>query len=253
MLGVLEIGDPALEVTGVGHRYGKTVALDDVSLSVAPGTFTVLLGVNGAGKTTLFSLITRLFATQAGEISICGASLSGTPSAALRALGVVFQSRALDANLTVAQNFIYQGALYGIGRRTALSRGRDLLDQIGLAERIDDKVGRLSGGQQRRVEIARALLHEPRLILCDEATVGLDVKSRTDIVATLHRLAAETGIGVLWTTHLIDEIEPDDPVYVLHKGSICAEGLASDIAGDGTLSDAFLALTRADTKPADAA
>ncbi|MEO1493010.1 MAG: ATP-binding cassette domain-containing protein [Pseudomonadota bacterium] len=251
MPGVLDgAAPPALSVAGVAHHYGRTVALDDVTLAVRPGTFTVLLGVNGAGKTTLFSLITRLFATQQGAISICGASLSETPSQALRSLGVVFQSRALDANLTVAQNMIYQGALYGIGRRTSLARGLALLDQIGLADRIDHKVGRLSGGQQRRVEIARALLHEPRLILCDEATVGLDVKSRTDIVATLHRLAAETGIGVLWTTHLIDEIEPDDPVYLLHKGRVCAHGSAAEIAqahgAGGSLSDAFLALTRAD-------
>ena len=169
---------------------------------------------------------------------------------ALARTGVVFQSRALDLSLTVAQNFRYQGALHGMAWRDVQPRMTTLLARIGLDDRAGDKVGRLSGGQLRRVEIARALLHDPHLLLCDEATVGLDVKSRADIVADVHRLAAEDGVGVLWTTHLIDEIWPDDPVIVLHKGCILARGpardLARDIAGDGTLQDAFLKLTGAD-------
>ncbi|MFK7944676.1 MAG: ATP-binding cassette domain-containing protein [Paracoccaceae bacterium] len=237
--------DP-LRISGVSHSYGTAKALQEVSLSVAPSTFTVLLGVNGAGKTTLFNLITRLFATQSGAIEIHGADLNQTPSKALAQMGVVFQSRALDASLTVAQNMIYQGALQGIGRRETLARAEVQLDRMGLAERMDDKAAKLSGGQQRRVEIARALIHRPRLMLCDEATVGLDVKSRTDIVADLHRMATEDGLGVLWTTHLIDEVAKTDPVYVLHKGAILAEGAASDVAGAQTLSDAFLALTGAE-------
>ncbi|MEL7470284.1 MAG: ATP-binding cassette domain-containing protein [Pseudomonadota bacterium] len=236
--------DP-LRVTGVSHSYGTARALSDVSLRVAPGTFTVLLGVNGAGKTTLFNLITRLFGTQTGEIEICGEDLNRAPSVALRRMGVVFQSRALDTSLTVAQNMIYQGALQGIGRRETLKRAEAALSAMDLADRMGDKAGRLSGGQQRRVEIARALLHRPQLILCDEATVGLDVKSRSDIVADLHRMAAQDGLGVLWTTHLIDEVALEDPVYVLHKGEILAEGPAAEIAGERTLSDAFLALTAA--------
>ena len=237
---------PALSIEGVSHSYGKARALADVSLDVHSGTFTVLLGVNGAGKTTLFNLITRLFGTQVGRISVCGHDLTTNPADALARLGVVFQSRALDGNLTVAQNLIYQGALYGIKRKAALTRGEALLGQIGMSDQMGAKVARLSGGQQRRVEIARALLHEPHLILCDEATVGLDVKSRTDIVADMHRLASEDGIGVLWTTHLIDEIAPDDPVHVLHQGAIRATGSAAEIAGGQSLSDAFLALTKRD-------
>ena len=234
-----------LQVQGVSHCYGAVQALTEVSLDVEPGTFTVLLGVNGAGKTTLFNLITRLFSTQAGSISIHGSDLNREPSHALAQMGVVFQSRALDASLTVAQNMIYQGALQGIGRRETLARARVTLERMGLVDRMDDKAGRLSGGQQRRVEIARALLHRPRLILCDEATVGLDVKSRAEIVADLHRMASEVGLGVLWTTHLIDEVAPDDPVYVLHRGEIIAQGSATEIANGGSLSDAFLALTGA--------
>ncbi|MEM7746393.1 MAG: ATP-binding cassette domain-containing protein [Pseudomonadota bacterium] len=237
--------DP-LVIDRVSHSYGKVKALSDVSLSVEAGSFTVLLGINGAGKTTLLNLITRLFATRDGSINVCGADLNLAPSQALARMGVVFQSRSLDANLTVAQNMIYQGALQGIPRRETLSRAEIFLTQLGLAERMGDKAGRLSGGQQRRVEIARALLHRPRLILCDEATVGLDVRSRSDIVADLHRMAAAEGLGVLWTTHLIDEVSPQDPVYVLHKGGVLAKGLAHEIAGEGTLSDAFLTLTGAE-------
>lgn len=235
-----------LSVRGVSHSYGAVKALEDVSLDVASGTFTVLLGVNGAGKTTLFNLITRLYATASGSIEICGHDLNKTPSAALAAMGVVFQSRALDPSLSVAENIIYQGALHGIPRRKALARGEAALAQMGLVDRIGDKAARLSGGQQRRVEIARALLHQPRLILCDEATVGLDVKSRTGIVADLHRMAAEQGLGVLWTTHLIDEVSPEDPVHVLHQGKLLAQGTAAELAGDRTLSDAFLDLTGAE-------
>ena len=236
---------PSLLVEDVSHHYGPRRALNDVSLSVEPGVFAALLGVNGAGKTTLFNLITRLFDTQKGRISVCGHDIRREPRRALARLGVVFQSRALDANLTVAQNLVYQGALHGIPRRDALARGSALLERIGMAERIGDKVGRLSGGQVRRVEIVRALLHSPDLVLCDEATVGLDVKSRADIVADLHALAAERGVGVLWATHLIDEIGAEDPVTVLHEGEVRACGTAAEIAGGGTLSNAFLALTAA--------
>ncbi|MEO0994025.1 MAG: ABC transporter ATP-binding protein [Pseudomonadota bacterium] len=236
--------EPApLAIEGVSHRYGSTEALRDVSLEAARGQFTVLLGVNGAGKTTLFNLITRLFGTQSGRITVGGVDLGRAPSDALAQMGVVFQSRALDTSLTVAQNMLYQGALHGLARRETLARAEALLGRMGLSERMHDKAGRLSGGQQRRVEIARALLHKPRLILCDEATVGLDVRSRADIVAEMHRLAADEGLGVLWTTHLIDEVAPEDPVYVLHKGAILASGSAAEIAGEQTLEAAFLALT----------
>ncbi|MBB95338.1 MAG: ABC transporter ATP-binding protein [Rhodobacteraceae bacterium] len=241
---------PALDVAGISHSYGARQALDDVSLTVPRGRFVALLGINGAGKSTLFNLITRLFVTRSGNISICGHPVRTEARAALARTGVVFQSRALDLSLTVAQNFRYQGALHGMAWRDVQPRMTTLLARIGLDDRAGDKVGRLSGGQLRRVEIARALLHDPHLLLCDEATVGLDVKSRADIVADVHRLAAEDGVGVLWTTHLIDEIWPDDPVIVLHKGCILARGpardLARDIAGDGTLQDAFLKLTGAD-------
>ncbi|MGR3802937.1 ABC transporter ATP-binding protein [Marinibacterium profundimaris] len=234
---------PALDVAGVSHSYGTRVALDDVSLRVPRGRFVALLGVNGAGKSTLFNLVTRLFVTRVGEISICGHPVERDARAALARTGVVFQSRALDASLTVAQNFRYQGALHGRAWGAVRPRMEALLDKIGMGDRAGDKVGRLSGGQVRRVEIARALLHSPALLLCDEATVGLDVKSRADIVADVHRLTAQEGVGVLWTTHLIDEIWPQDPVVVLHRGRVLARGPAAEIAGAQGLSEAFLEMT----------
>jgi ABC-2 type transport system ATP-binding protein len=233
----------ALRVAGVSHRYGRREALKGVSLEVPQGRFTALIGVNGAGKTTLFNLVTGLFSRQSGTIEVCGHDVGSAPRAALARLGVVFQSRALDANLTVAQNLAYQGALHGMRWRRARDRANALLSRMGLAERKREPVRALSGGQARRVEIAAALLHGPRLLLCDEATVGLDVASRRDIVADLHALAADEGVGVLWATHLIEEILPGDPVYVLHRGEVLAAGTAAGIAGAGTLSDAFLRLT----------
>ena len=235
-----------MEIQGVSHAFGSRRALNDVALRVSEGSFTALLGINGAGKTTLFNLITRLYDNTSGSIQVCGYDVRTDPRQALSRLGVVFQSRALDGTLTVAQNFAYAGALYGIPARECASRGAALLDRIGLADRIDDKVRNLSGGQQRRVEIARALLHQPRLLLCDEATVGLDIKSRADIVAEVHTLTEEQGVGVLWATHLIDEVSDTDNVVVLHNGDVLTAGAAAEVAGDRTLGDAFLAMTRAE-------
>src|SRR5437879_9133192 len=145
---------PALAIDGVSHHYGPRQALADVSLSIPPATFVVLLGLNGAGKSTLFSLVTRLFATQRGAIRIFGHDVARAPGEALRILGVVFQARTLDLDLSVMQNLTYHAALHGIGKREARARAADGLTRIGLADRTHDKVRDLSGGQMRRVEIA---------------------------------------------------------------------------------------------------
>lgn len=243
-------GDPspstdALRITGLSHRFGSVSALSDVSLSVPRGSFTALLGVNGAGKTTLFSLVTRLYSNVSGTIEVAGYDVRRQPAQAMARLGVVFQSRALDADLTVAQNLAYHAALHGIGRRAARDRIGHVLAQVDLESRAGDRVSALSGGQQRRAEIARALIHRPDLLLLDEATVGLDVKSRAEVLALTRRLIASEGVSALWATHIMDEIGPDDDLVILHKGRVLQAGRAASIAGPSGLTQTFLSLTGA--------
>jgi ABC-2 type transport system ATP-binding protein len=249
MHGMSQAEVPALAVDGVSHRYGTRQALADVGFAIAPGRFTVLLGLNGAGKSTLFSLITRLYGTQQGRIRIFGYDVSRTPGEALRVLGVVFQARTLDLDLSVMQNLTYHAALHGIGRGEAQARGHDVLTRIALTDRAGDKVRNLSGGQMRRVEIARALLHRPRLLILDEPTVGLDVRSRADILNHVRQLVAEQGVCVVWATHLIDEVAETDDVVVLHRGRILAHAPAPRLIADAGATDiggAFAQLTKID-------
>ena len=243
---------PALAVAHVSHAFGDTRALDDVSLSVRRGGFTVLLGLNGAGKSTLFALITRLYDNVTGEIRILGHDVRRHPSAALQRLGVVFQSRTLDTDLTLAQNLAYHAALHGIGSREARRRADEALRTVGLIERAGDKIRSLSGGQARRIEIARSLLHRPSLLLLDEPTVGLDIGSRESVLSIVRQLVEREGLGVLWATHLFDEVKPTDDVVVLHKGRVLFTGRVPDLlehTGTPTISAAFRAITK--TKSGD--
>jgi ABC-2 type transport system ATP-binding protein len=238
----------ALSIEDVSHSYGARKALDNVSFAVAAGSFTALLGLNGAGKSTLFSIITRLFGMQAGRIRIFGHDIRRQPGEALRAMGVVFQPRTLDLDLSVTQNLLYHAALHGIHRREARIRSEEALSRMGLVDRLGSKVRDLSGGQMRRLEIARALLHRPRLLLLDEATVGLDVKARAEILGHVRELVTEQGIGVLWATHLFDEIEPDDDLVILHQGRILARSKVACIVAKAKARDlhaAFVQLTEA--------
>lgn len=238
--------NPALEVDRVSHRYGARLALSDVGFTVPPSSFTVLLGLNGAGKSTLFSLITRLYAIRSGHIRIFGHDVGNEPGAALSKLGVVFQSRALDIDISVRQNLMYHAALHGIGSKRASELIVQVLDRVAMTDRSADRVGNLSIGQMRRIEIARALLHQPRLLLLDEPTVGLDIKARADILDHVRRLSIDQGIGVLWATHLIDEARGSDDVVVLHKGSVLARGAVDDVVhrtGGADLREAFNRLT----------
>ena len=245
---ISSIRPAALSVEAVSHAYGVRKVLHGVSLTVAQGQFTAVLGLNGAGKTTLLSLITRLFDTQSGGISVFGHRIDRAPGEALRRLGVVFQARTLDLDLSVMDNLLFHAALHGIGRREARRRADVALADVDLSKQARDKARNLSGGQMRRVEIARALLHEPRVLVLDEPTVGLDIASRQGIVSHVRRLVRERGVGVLWTTHLLDEIEPSDYVLILHQGRALAQGPAADViaaSGAETLRAAFAGLTEA--------
>ncbi len=237
---------PALLVSGVSQRFGDKTVLDNVSLTVQQGAFVVLLGLNGAGKSTLFSLVTRLYDNISGDILIRGFDIRRRPSQALQKLGVVFQSRTLDSDLSLLQNLRYHAALHGYSGRDAKRRAADALDAVGLSDRAHEKVRALSGGQARRVEIARSLMHRPDLLLLDEATVGLDVGSRESVVKIVRGLVDTRGLGVLWATHLMDEVKAGDQVVVLHLGKVLFAGSAPSFlaaTGESTVSGAFRAIT----------
>ena len=170
------------------------------------------------------------------------------PSQALSRIGVVFQQRTLDLDLSVTQNLRYHAALHGMAGSVAKKRIETELARLDLLERAKDKIRQLSGGQLRRVEIARALLHQPRLLLFDEATVGLDIDSRQAILDHMRALVREEGLALLWATHLIDEVGPDNRVVVLHEGRVLAKGRVEEVirqAGAGDIREAFTKLTKA--------
>ncbi|MDP9536752.1 ABC transporter ATP-binding protein [Pseudomonas protegens] len=236
----------ALEVSQLSFAYGPRQALDQVNLSLVPGRFAALLGPNGAGKSTLIALLTRLYDLQQGDIRVGGCSLRNAARAALRQLGVVFQQSTLDLDLSVEQNLHYHAALHGLSRRQGQARIDAELARQGLSERRRDSVRALNGGHRRRVEIARALLHEPRLLLLDEASAGLDPASRLALNRHIRQLCQEQRLSVLWTTHLLDEVQADDQLLILHQGRLVASGVAGTISQEqgGDLGTAFARLTQ---------
>ena len=222
----------ALEVSDVAFAYGSRQALQGVGFSVAPGSFAALLGPNGAGKSTLIALLTRLYDLQQGDIQVMGCSLRQQPREALRQLGVVFQQSTLDLDLSVEQNLRYHAALHGLAPRAAQVRIDEELARQQLIERRHDKVRALNGGHRRRVEIARALLHRPRLLLLDEASAGLDPASRLALNRHVRQLCRDDGLAVLWTTHLLDEVQASDQLLILNRGRLVAQGIAGQIGAD---------------------
>ena len=235
----------ALKVDAVSKSYGALKALDALSLRVEPGEFVALLGPNGAGKSTLFQLLTGLFVPDEGAIEVAGHDMRRDARAALAKLGVVFQQPTLDLDLSVVANLKFHARLHGMGGR-AKARIDDELARIGQAERAQDPARALSGGNRRKIELARALLYEPALVLMDEPTVGLDPGSRELLVDYVHKLCAERGMGVLWATHLVDEAERAHRVIVLHKGQRIAVDTPRALCEQtdtASLGAAFLALT----------
>ena len=233
-----------LTVNGLSFSYGTKTALDDVSLNVPPGRFCALLGPNGAGKSTLVSLLTRLLVAPQGDIHIAGHDLRVKPRLALAELGVVFQQPTLDLSLSVRQNLSYFAALHGLPRSEVPGRIDAALDRLDMKARGDEKARALNGGHRRRMELARALLHDPKVLLLDEPTVGLDAAARQAITDHVHDLA-DQGLCVLWATHLTDEVRDSDALLVLHQGQIIKQGVTGEIRRDQTLSNWFLSKTGA--------
>jgi len=237
-----------IEASNLSFRYGDKPVLKEVSFALTSGRFHALLGPNGAGKSTLFGLLTRLLALQQGDILLGGQSLKKQPAEAMRQIGVVFQQNALDLDLTVRKNPQYHAALHGWSRKEARTRGDRELERFNLLDRANDAVRQLNGGHRRRVEIARALLHEPSLLLLDEPTVGLDVASRKALNEHVRTLCEEEGLTALWATHLIEEVCGDDRILVLHRGQLLADDNGHAICeaeGNQGMTETFHSLTGA--------
>ena len=227
-------------------RYGSYAALRSLSLDLPAGQFVALLGPNGAGKSTLFQVLTGLFAADEGEVAVAGHSLRHAPTAALRHIGVVFQQISLDLDLSILRNLLFQADLHGLPRRTARERIEQGCVRLGLGADLGRKVRELSGGNRRKVELVRADLHRPAVLLMDEATVGLDPKSRQDLLGALHAGVRERGVCVLWATHWVEEALTADRVLVLHQGTLLADGTPAEVThalGGDTLEAGFIART----------
>ncbi|MZR14955.1 ATP-binding cassette domain-containing protein [Maritimibacter sp. DP07] len=235
-----------LAMKGVEKSYGAVKALDGVDLSLEESRFVGLLGPNGAGKSTLFQIIAGLFVPDAGEVSLFGLTHREDGPEIRRRMGVVFQARSVDLDMSIRANLRFHGRLFGLRGRALNARIDALAEQFGLAELVSRPVRTLSGGQQRKVEIARALINDPDLIIMDEPSAGLDTPSRRALVADIRKLAREQKVAVLWATHLVDEVEEADDVVMLVKGRVVAQGTPEALiaqSGADDLTDAYSSLT----------
>ena len=244
-----------LKVDQLTQRYGSKVALKALSFELPRGGFVALLGPNGAGKSTLFQVLTGLFAADEGDVEVAGFSMRHQARKALAHIGVVFQQQSLDLDLSVARNLQFQADLHGLPRAVASMRIAAEVARMKLTADMNKPVRQLSGGSRRKVELARALLHQPSLLLMDEATVGLDPQSRRDLLNHLQTEVKTRGVTVLWATHLVAEAEAADRVLVLHQGSLMADGTPAQVTaalGGDSLEAAFIAATQSDALKAAA-
>lgn len=236
---------PLIVLREVSKSYGSTQALDSVSFELGQG-FYALLGSNGAGKSTLFQLLTGLFVPDSGAITIAGVDIKKQMTTALARIGVVFQQASLDLGLSVQANLAFHGRLHGLSRREIKARSHAELERLGILEFANKPCKTLSGGNRRKVELARALLAQPQILLMDEATVGLDPASRESLVSYVQQLCTERQMCVLWATHLIDEAEKAEQVLVLNHGKLLAQGSTRELQESTNTADllhAFLHLS----------
>ena len=227
---------PAVSVQNLTYRYGERDALKSISFLVEPGEVFGLLGPNGGGKTTLFRILSTLLLPVNGQARVFGVDVAQDPLAVRRQIGVVFQNQSLDRRLTAAENLVHQGHLYGLRGNMLRDRIDRALDRVGLADRRNSVVETLSGGMRRRLELAKGLLHSPRLLLLDEPSTGVDPGARRAFWDYLQLLRREEGVTVLLTTHLLDEADKCDRLAILDEGSLVAQGtpsgLKSEIGGE---------------------
>jgi ABC-2 type transport system ATP-binding protein len=230
------VSAPAIETSGLAHRFRDRVALRGLDLAVPAASVTALLGPNGSGKSTLFRILATLLRPAAGTARVEGRDVVREAGAVRRSLGVAFQSASLDDRLGVRENLVHQGHLYGLRGRPLGARIAEALERAGLAGRADDRVGTLSGGLRRRVDLARALLHRPRVLLLDEPSAGLDPAARRDLLGALARYRDEDSGTCFLTTHLLEEAAWCDRVAILDAGRLVAEGppteLVREVGGD---------------------
>jgi len=233
---------PVISVENVIHRYGDRTALDGASFDVRPAELFGLLGPNGSGKTTLFRILSTLMIPVSGRASIMGFDVARDPNGLRRQIGVVFQAQSIDIKLTATENLWHQGHLYGLHGAALKARIQEMLGRVGLADRADEKAETFSGGMQRRLELAKGLLHHPSVLLLDEPTTGLDPGARRDLWQYLAILRDEEHVTVIVTTHLMEEAERCDRLAILNQGKVVALGTPNDlkheIGGDVILLDA---------------
>lgn len=231
-----------IEVQNLTHRYGDRVALNRISFSVKPGEVFGLLGPNGGGKSTLFRILSTMMVPSEGKAVLAGHDVEREPAEVRRHVGVVFQTQSLDKALTVEENLRSQGHLHGLSGSVLRERMQRAMEQLGLTDRRKDLVETLSGGLKRRVEIAKALLHRPQVLLMDEASTGLDPAARRDLSRHVENLRSGEGVTILLTTHILEEADRCDRLVLLHQGSIVAHGtpdeLRSRIGGDVVVLEA---------------
>jgi ABC-2 type transport system ATP-binding protein len=219
----------AVRATGLAKRYGELAAVDGLDLDIAPGEFLGLLGPNGSGKTTTLHMLATLIRPDAGSATVAGFDIARQPVEVRASIGLVFQESALDRTLSVAQNLRFAGLLHGLPPRVIEARSRELLELFDLADRRNDPVGALSGGMRRALDIVRGVLHEPRCLLLDEPTIGLDLPNRRRIWRFIERLRARTGMTVLLTTHYLEEADGCDRVVFIRKGRLVESGAPREL------------------------
>ena len=235
-----------LNIQAVTKSYGTHLALNGVDLRIGQGELVGLLGPNGAGKSTLFQICSGLFAADSGTVELFGMTYRQNPGAILSQLGVVFQSRSLDLDMTVKANLKFHGGMFGYFGRSLRLRIERVAALMDIGDMMDRQVRKLSGGNQRRIEIARALLSDPKLLLLDEPSAGLDATARLALVRNLRNIVQTQGMSILWATHLVDEVAEADRIVVLVTGKVTSEGTPDALiatTGAADLTGAYIALT----------